>query len=124
MSIWIAFSGPVIKEFEADSASVSTSSRPAAGGASRKAQANDFRFTKFNDEISSMLFQHCAQGTIVDRVTIEFYNNKTSALYLTYKLTGVVVSGMQTSGGYRPMDSISLNASSMSWEYFKPSGDP
>jgi len=121
MSIWVRFSSPISKECEAESASISTDFRPAAGGATRKAQANDFHFVKVNDELSAVIFRHCAQGTTFDLVIVEFYNNKTNALYLTYRLKGVTIAGMQTGSGYRPMDSISLNADSVSWEYFKPS---
>jgi type VI protein secretion system component Hcp len=125
MSIWIEFSSPISKYCEALSVSSGMSSRPAAGGAQRKAQTGDFSLTKNNDAMSVKLMQACVNGTEFDVITIEFYQ-KNDALYLSYRLKNSLITSYSTSGGggAQRTDNFSLNAGSVSWEYFKSPGDP
>lgn len=125
MTIWAEFSSPIGKYFEAISASSGMGVRQVAGGARGKAQYGDFQITKRSDKLSQTLVQHCARGTVFALVTLEFYN-KADILHLTYQLTNVIITSFQSggSGGGVPTESLSLNAESMSYEYYRPSPDP
>lgn len=124
MTIWAEFSSPIGKYFEAFSASSGMGVRPVAGGARSKAQYGDFQITKRSDNLSQTLVQHCARGTMFALVTLEFYN-KTDILYLTYKLTNVIITSFHSGGGDGvPVESLSLNAEATSSEYFRTSPDP
>ncbi len=123
MAIWVEFSSPIGKYFEALSASSGTGFSPAAGGVRRKAQAGDFQVSKYTDELSPKLLRHTALGTVFDLVAIELYSDKTNILYLTYKLTNVLITSFQAIGGYGDeiqTESMTLNATKVTWEQFKP----
>jgi type VI protein secretion system component Hcp len=120
MSTWIEFSSPIGKWCEAQSVSPGMTSRAAAGGPARKAQSSDFSVTRVADALSSQLWLHAARGTVFGLVTIEFYKNPGDILYLSYALKDVVINSISSSGGGgRPMESLSLVAGSISWQYFK-----
>ncbi|HEY5793605.1 MAG TPA: type VI secretion system tube protein Hcp [Bosea sp. (in: a-proteobacteria)] len=125
MTIWAEFSSPIGKYFEALAASSGMGVRPTAGGARGKAQYGDFQLTKRTDNLSPMLVQHCARGTAFALVTLEFYN-KADILQLTYQLTNVIITSFQSGGRGDgvPTESLSLNAESMSYEYYRPSPGP
>jgi type VI protein secretion system component Hcp len=125
MAIWVEFSSPISKYFEALSASMGMGPRAVAGGPIRKAQLGDFQLTKRNDNLSPKLVQHCARGTVFALVTLEFYT-KTDILYGTYKLTNVIITSFHLGGSGGdgvPMENLSVNAEAMSYEYFKTSSD-
>jgi type VI protein secretion system component Hcp len=123
MSIWIEFGSPVGQWSEAASMSLGMATRPAAGGPERKAQPNDVSITRDTDDLSSKLWLHTAKGTLLARVTIEFYKGASDILYLTYSLKDVLITSMSGhSAGFRPMESLTLSAGSISWQYFKSDG--
>lgn len=121
MSTWIEFSSPIGKWCEAESVSTGMSSRAAAGGPPRKAQSSDVSVSKATDDLSSTLWLHAAKGTLFALVTIEFYKTQSDILYLSYALKDVLITSMSSSGGgrSRPMESLSLSAGAISWQYFK-----
>jgi type VI secretion system secreted protein Hcp len=126
MTIWAEFSSPIGKYFEALSASSGMGVRQVAGGARGKAQIGDFQLTKRSDNLSQKLMLHCASGTVFAVVTLEFYD-KTDILYLTYKLTNVLITSFHSGGSGSdgaPMESLSLNAEATSSDYFRTSSDP
>lgn len=118
MSLWAEFSSPIGKYFEALSASAGMGVGPIAGGVRGQAQFGDFQLTKRKDNLSQKLVQHCVSGTVFALVTLEYYN-KSDILFVTYKLTNVIIASFQSGGGDAALESLSLNAETLSVEYFR-----
>ena len=114
--ISVEFSKPVDDYCEATSYSLGTgmSNSYLAGGGSLRAQLHGFQFTKDRDSLSPAILTHCAAGTIFDTVWIEIYKAGASDVYLTYTLSGVAISSVQSGG---KSESIGLDCRSMKGDY-------
>ncbi|MBZ5596151.1 MAG: type VI secretion system tube protein Hcp [Acidobacteriia bacterium] len=90
-----------------------------AGGAAAPtatgATVSDIYIGKSPDSCSSALTMACAQGTLFDSATVTFLKDDgSSAPYLTYQLTSVVVAAFRSSGGDEQLD---LSFSRISYSY-------
>ncbi len=115
MLLFVEFGKPIGDYCEATSASFGAGSSPIAGGASRRAQANDLFFTKNHDNLSAALIQNCAIGTVFKTVTVELYKNAESGLYVMYTLTDSIISSFQSN---THGESIGVNYGNMSSKYY------
>jgi hypothetical protein len=81
------------------------------GGGAGKVGFHDISITKEVDKASPKLYQACASGKHLKKVTIEL--QKSGKTYLTYDLTDVLVTSVQVagagSGGSVPLEHITLN---------------
>ena len=100
MLAYVEFSKPVDDYFAATSFSVGTGmgSGGLAGGGSLRAQLHDMQFTKGRDSLSDALMQHCAAGTVFSTVLVELCKDADSDPYLTYTLSSVVISSVNSGG--------------------------
>jgi len=92
-----------------------------SGGSAGKAMFKEFTITKRYDKASPMLAKRAANGTHFPTViiTVRKAGGKPEEYY-TIKMTDVMVSSYQTgmsSGGDRPMESLSLNFTKIEWNY-------
>lgn len=92
-----------------------------SGGSAGKASFKEFRVSKQYDKASPMLAKRVANGTHFPTViiTVRKSGGKPEEYY-TIKMTDVMVSSYQTgmsSGGDRPMESLSLNFTKIEWDY-------
>jgi type VI protein secretion system component Hcp len=85
-----------------------------AGGGSLTAQLNGMQFTKGRDSLSNALVQHCAAGTVFDTVWVELCKDTDSDPYLTYTLSSVVISSVNSGGNG---ESVGLNYKSAKGDY-------
>lgn len=94
-----------------------------SGGGAGKANFADFNFTHTVDAASANLAQFCASGKHIPWVTVT--NRKagdTPLEYLIFKMTDVLITGVQMSGHREiPMESVSMNYSKIEYKYFKQS---
>jgi type VI secretion system secreted protein Hcp len=105
---------------------------PTGAGKSRDAQlphVSEVVGTKNMDRSSVEIFRWTLGGTQGKTVKIDFVTvgGKDSHVYLTYTLTECLISSFsQSSGGDRPMESLSLNFTKCEYKYNgqKPDGSP
>ena len=97
------------------------------GGGAGKVNFSDISFTKSLDKASPILYLHCARGKHIPSATL--YVRKSGAdkplEYYVVKLTDVLISSVQTSGGGGlPSESFSLNFGKIEFSYAaqKPDG--
>jgi type VI protein secretion system component Hcp len=100
MIAYVEFDKPIDDYFVATSYSVGASMGAGglAGGGSFRAQVRGMQFTKDRDSLSPLLAQHCAAGTEFATVWVEICQDADSDVYITYTLSGVVVTSVQFSG--------------------------
>jgi type VI secretion system secreted protein Hcp len=91
-------------------------------GATREARApqiTELVATKYHDGSSPLLFQETLYGKGVD-VMIDFTRTDPPERYLRITLKGCLISGFQMSGAgagnEKPLESMSLNCESITWE--------
>ena len=97
------------------------------GASSGKVSFSDISFSKSLDKSSPLLYLHCAQGKHIPQATLYLRQSGADkpAEYYVIKLTDVLVTSVQTSGGGdRPMESLSLNFAKIEFIYRaqKPDG--
>jgi type VI secretion system secreted protein Hcp len=100
------------------SASASTSGGLATGRCSH----SDLSVMKTVDVATPTLAQLCCTGKHIKEVTLvcERADGDKRVPYYTIKLTDVIISSAQVSGGGEvPMESISFNYAKINWEYAK-----
>jgi|ERR1017187_952629 type VI protein secretion system component Hcp len=100
MVAYVTFSEPVNDYFTASSCSIGTSIGGGylAGSGSVTAQLHGMQFTKGRDSLSDALMQHCAAGTVFSTVLVELCKDADSDPYLTYTLSSVVISSVNSGG--------------------------
>jgi type VI secretion system secreted protein Hcp len=91
------------------------------GGGAGKANFGDFNFTHTVDAASPNLALHCANGKHIPSVTVTNRKAGDTALeYMIFKLSDVLISGIQMSGANEvPLESVSMNYSKIEYKYFK-----
>ena len=116
MVAYVTFSEPVNDYFTASSCSIGTpiGSSYLAGSGSVTAQQHGMQFTKYRDSLGTALMQHCAAGTVFATVVVELCKDANSDAYVTYTLSGVVISSMNSSGDG---ESVGLDYKSSKGDY-------
>jgi type VI secretion system secreted protein Hcp len=112
-------------------ASNSTTACEGGGGAAREASApsvSEIVVTKITDASTPRLALACAMGKHFDKVTLRVLQTDDTGQatpYLVYKLENVLISSYSLggSGGDRPMESLSLNYTKITFEYKPQSAD-
>ncbi len=101
---------------------VTLGSSSGGGISAGKATASDLIVTKYLDRASPPLFLGCAMGTRYPTITLELtVTNQDTAPITYYKITlnNVIVSSLSTtSGGDRPMESVSLSYERITTDYY------
>ncbi len=101
---------------------VTLGSSSGGGISAGKATASDLIVTKYLDRASPQLFLGCAMGTRYPTVTLELTNSNQDGTPITYykiTLNNVIVSSLGTSsGGDRPMESVSLSYERITTDYY------
>ena len=99
MVAYVTLSEPVNDYFTASSCSIGTpiGSSYLAGGGSVTAQLHGMGFTKGRDSLSDALVRHCAAGTVFNTVVVELCKDADSDPYMTYTLSGVQISSVNSS---------------------------
>ncbi|HEX7241691.1 MAG TPA: type VI secretion system tube protein TssD [Longimicrobiaceae bacterium] len=81
----------------------------------------DFHVTKYLDKASPVLNQKCCEGKNLGEVLLTIGRNDAGTLIplIVYTLGNVVVSSVSVGGGGgdKPVESVSLNYSSIKWDY-------
>jgi len=114
-----------VESFSFGAANAGTTTGGTGGGAG-KVSFSDISFMKRLDKASPLLYLHCAQGKHIPTATL--YVRKAGdkpVEYYVVKLTDVLISSVQTSGGGDVvMESLSLNFSKIEFSYAaqKPDG--
>jgi type VI protein secretion system component Hcp len=100
MVAYVEFGKPVDDYFLATSYSFGTGlgSSGLAGGGSVTAQVHGMQFTKNHDSLSDAIVRHLSAGTLFDTVWVELCRDADSEVFLTYTLSGVNISSMNSSG--------------------------
>lgn len=89
----------------------------ASGLATGKRQHKPFVITKTVDKSSPKLAEACAKGTVLKEVEV-------GGPDVSYKLTDAIITSIQpSSGGDRPMESLSLNYTKIEMTYNKDKKD-
>ena len=91
------------------------------GGGAGKASFSDLSFAKQYDKSSPKLAEACASGRRFASIDIEFteLRGEVAEPYLKIKLSDCIISSYQmSSGGDRPTESLSLNFTKITWDYF------
>jgi type VI secretion system secreted protein Hcp len=93
------------------------------GGGAGKANYTDISFVKRADKSSPMLMQNCAAGTHIKSALLTVRKaGGTQQEYYKIKLTDLLVANFQNNGSGHdevPMESLSLNFSTISFEYYE-----
>ena len=88
---------------------------------SGKSRHQDFHVTKYLDKSSPLLNQKLCQGTDLGQVTITVGRNDSGSVIplIVYTLSNTVLSSVSVGGGGgdKPVESVSLNYSSIKWDY-------
>ncbi len=104
---------------------LASATQSSSGGATtQRADFQDFTFTKLMDSASPLLSKSCFGGEHIDTVDIELCRAGTDkVVYMTYKLTNVIVSNVSISGGDEgePIESVSINYGKIELSYTKQS---
>ena len=106
VTAYVEFSTPIDDYCEAKAFHFGMASSPFAGGATGKAQPNDFQFTKNVDSLSPSLFQQVCSGRVFDTVWFEMYRGDDENPYVTYTMSSVVISTLHTAGN---IEHVGLN---------------
>jgi len=98
------------------------------GGGVGKINMQDFHFTMYVNKAMPTLMQYCASGQQISKgtLTCRKAGTDTPQEYLKIYFTELLVSSYQTGGsggGTLPVDSISLNYSSIQFEYKEQNPD-
>ncbi len=98
---------------------VSTTQSSAGGASAERADFRDFRFQKELDVATPKLALACADGTHINKVSIEICragSDKTK--FMEYKLSNCIISNCKTeTGGAFPYDEVSINYGQIEWIY-------
>jgi type VI secretion system secreted protein Hcp len=103
-------------------ASNSGSTSVGGGGGAGKVSFSDFSFMKYVDAASSPLAQASFSGVHLNKAILSVVNVGASQPFLTYTMEEVLVSSLQqsaSSGGGRPMESVSFNFAVFKMDYWK-----
>ena len=100
MLAYVEFGKPVDDYFAATSYSVGSGvgASGLAGGGTVTAQLHGMQFTKNRDSLSDAIVRHCAAGTVFDTVWVELCRSADSEVFVTYTLSGVQISSVNSSG--------------------------
>lgn len=105
------------------SQAVSNTASSAGGATAERTDIKPFTFTKQVDSSSPKLFQACAAGTHLDKITIALHRagGDEKIKFLEYELSNCIISDVTTNGGGEdfPTESISINFGKIRITYSK-----
>lgn len=88
---------------------------------SGKPRMQDFHVTKYIDKSTPLLNQKCCEANNLGEVLLTVARNDAGAVipFIVYTLSDVVISSVSVGGGGgdKPVESLSLNFSSIKWDY-------
>lgn len=113
MEFSVEFGDPVDDSCDIRSFSMGVAHAPVAGGAPSKAQPHDCHITMDQSALTAVLSRMCFTGDTIDSVEIYLSRDEDSPPFLTYVMSGVVVSSCTISGGTAPVTNIGLDFDSM-----------
>ena len=99
-----------------------------SGGTAGRSVHNALTVRKLLDKTSPKLNIMCSNGTVIDELTLDFCQDKTTQpLFMQYQMTKVAVSSVCIKGTSLeddPIEEVSFKYQTISWEYnrVKPDG--
>ncbi len=108
------------------SMAINESTVSAGSRSSGRANVSDFSFVKMMDKASVLLTDSCVRGATIPTVTVDLTRSGEGKqeVYMTYTLSGVLVSSISVGAGGDgvPTESVSLAFGKISWKYLPTSG--
>ena len=108
------------------SMAINESTVSAGSRSSGRANVADFSFVKMMDKASVPLNYNCVTGKTTPTVTVDLTRagEGKQEVYMTYTLTGVLVSSISVGAGGDgvPTESVSLAFGTIAWKYLPTSG--
>ena len=108
------------------SMAINESTVSAGSRSSGRANVADFSFVKMMDKASVPLTYNCVTGKTTPTVTVDLTRTGEGKqeVYMTYTLTGVLVSSISVGAGGDgvPTESVSLAFGKIAWKYLPTSG--
>ncbi len=98
---------------------VSTTASSAGGATSERANFHDFHFAKLLDTASPELSLACADGTHINKITVELCRAGTDKVkFMSYTLTNCIFSevNMAAAGDF-PIETVNINYGKIEWCY-------
>ncbi len=108
------------------SMAINESTVSAGSRSSGRANVSDFSFVKMMDKASVPLTYNCVTGKTTPTVTVDLTRSGEGKqeIYMTYTMTGVLVSSISVGAGGDgvPTESVSLAFGKIEWKYLPTSG--